>query len=140
MLSDCGEYEAAIQSYGRAARANPELADPRILARVDYQRAEEAYAGWPERLYVIDPSGTVDAALGGAPFNVAWHLRGFGHDPLMVSRVGRDEKGDETRRDPLLGPHHGTIPDQEEHGTHHRRVPPLDTGRQCRAPEAGPSH
>jgi len=31
--------------------------------------------------------------LGGAPFNVAWHLRGFGEDPLLVSRVGDDEAG-----------------------------------------------
>lgn len=32
--------------------------------------------------------------LGGAPFNVAWHLRGFGLDPLLVSRVGRDDLGE----------------------------------------------
>lgn len=31
--------------------------------------------------------------LGGAPFNVAWHLSGFGGDPLLVSRVGDDEAG-----------------------------------------------
>ncbi|UCE89482.1 MAG: hypothetical protein JSW10_01160, partial [Pseudomonadota bacterium] len=30
------------------------------------------------------------AVLGGAPFNVAWHLRGFGLQPLFVSRVGTD--------------------------------------------------
>jgi fructokinase len=35
--------------------------------------------------------------LGGAPFNVAWHLQGFGHAPLMVSSVGRDERGDKVR-------------------------------------------
>lgn len=33
--------------------------------------------------------------LGGAPFNVAWHLRGFGLDPLMISRVGDDTRGRE---------------------------------------------
>ena len=33
--------------------------------------------------------------LGGAPFNVAWHLQGFGLQPLFISRVGRDEHGDE---------------------------------------------
>lgn len=33
--------------------------------------------------------------LGGAPFNVAWHLRGFGLDPLMISRVGDDARGRE---------------------------------------------
>lgn len=31
--------------------------------------------------------------LGGAPFNVAWHLQGFGLAPLFVSRVGNDEPG-----------------------------------------------
>lgn len=32
--------------------------------------------------------------LGGAPFNVACHLKGLGAEPLMVSRVGTDELGD----------------------------------------------
>jgi len=32
--------------------------------------------------------------LGGAPFNVAWHLRGFGLDPLFVSRIGVDRHGE----------------------------------------------
>jgi fructokinase len=39
------------------------------------------------------PDGT--RVLGGAPFNVAWHLEAFGLRPLMVTRVGRDESGDE---------------------------------------------
>jgi len=33
--------------------------------------------------------------LGGAPFNVAWHLRGFGSNPLVLSAVGNDEEGRE---------------------------------------------
>lgn len=33
--------------------------------------------------------------LGGAPFNVAWHLRGFGANPLVVSAVGEDPRGRE---------------------------------------------
>lgn len=32
--------------------------------------------------------------LGGAPFNVAWHLQGFGASPLLVSRVGADDAGE----------------------------------------------
>lgn len=32
--------------------------------------------------------------LGGAPFNVAWHLQGFGALPLLVSRVGADDAGE----------------------------------------------
>lgn len=35
--------------------------------------------------------------LGGAPFNVAWHLQGFGLQPLFVSRVGDDDAGREVR-------------------------------------------
>jgi fructokinase len=33
--------------------------------------------------------------LGGAPFNVAWHLHGFGLNPLFLSRVGNDVLGRE---------------------------------------------
>lgn len=33
--------------------------------------------------------------LGGAPFNVAWHLQGFGQQPLFISRIGQDDLGDE---------------------------------------------
>jgi fructokinase len=39
---------------------------------------------------VFDDGGRV---LGGAPFNVAWHLRGFGLEPLFLSRVGDDDDG-----------------------------------------------
>ena len=44
-----------------------------------------------EVVFDIYPDGR--KVLGGAPFNVAWHLRGFGLDPLMLSCVGRDENG-----------------------------------------------
>ena len=33
--------------------------------------------------------------LGGAPFNVAWHLQGLGVSPLFISRVGQDNLGDQ---------------------------------------------
>lgn len=35
--------------------------------------------------------------LGGAPFNVAWHLHAFGLSPLMISRIGNDPLGREIR-------------------------------------------
>jgi len=44
-----------------------------------------------EVLYDCFPDGSV--VLGGAPFNVAWHLQGFGLAPLFVSRIGSDELG-----------------------------------------------
>ncbi len=31
--------------------------------------------------------------LGGAPFNVAWHLQGFGLKPLLISCIGSDTQG-----------------------------------------------
>ena len=36
--------------------------------------------------------------LGGAPFNVAWHLRGLGLDPLLVGSVGDDDAGQAIRQ------------------------------------------
>ncbi len=35
--------------------------------------------------------------LGGAPFNVAWHLQAFGQAPYFVSRIGADPEGDSIR-------------------------------------------
>lgn len=48
-----------------------------------------------EVLFDVFPDGT--EALGGAPFNVAWNLRGFGLSPLFISRVGKDERGERVR-------------------------------------------
>jgi fructokinase len=44
-----------------------------------------------EVLFDRFPEGSV--VLGGAPFNVAWHLQAFGATPLFVSRVGDDPLG-----------------------------------------------
>jgi fructokinase len=40
--------------------------------------------------------------LGGAPFNVAWHLQAFGLSPRFISRIGKDPEGDEVL-DAMLG-------------------------------------
>lgn len=61
--------------------------------------------------------------LGGAPFNVAWHLHAFGEEPLFISRVGSDRDGnsildamlkwgmrtDAVQMDPLLPTGHVNI-------------------------------
>ncbi len=39
--------------------------------------------------------------LGGAPFNVAWHLQAFDQNPCFVSRVGSDPMGDSIRQSML---------------------------------------
>lgn len=44
-----------------------------------------------EVLFDCFPDG--EAVIGGAPFNVAWHLQAFGLSPLMISRIGEDELG-----------------------------------------------
>ena len=44
-----------------------------------------------EVLYDCFSSG--EQVLGGAPFNVAWHLAAFGATPLLVSAVGYDDDG-----------------------------------------------
>lgn len=36
--------------------------------------------------------------LGGAPFNVAWHLQAFGQHPCFISRIGNDAMGEHIRR------------------------------------------
>ncbi len=44
-----------------------------------------------EVLFDCFPDG--NSVLGGAPFNVAWHLHAFGQSPLMISRIGDDALG-----------------------------------------------
>jgi fructokinase len=46
-----------------------------------------------EVLFDVFPGNV--AVLGGAPFNVAWHLKGFGLSPLLISRIGEDSRGEQ---------------------------------------------
>ena len=48
-----------------------------------------------EVLFDHFPDG--NRVLGGAPFNVAWHLQAFGQSPRLVSRIGRDPEGRQVR-------------------------------------------
>lgn len=45
-----------------------------------------------EVLFDCFPDG--DNMLGGAPFNVAWHLQAMGDNPAFISRIGKDELGE----------------------------------------------
>ena len=49
-----------------------------------------------EVLFDHFPDGS--RVLGGAPFNVAWHLQAFGQSPAFISRIGNDPEGDTIRR------------------------------------------
>jgi fructokinase len=53
---------------------------------------ETAIAIFGEVLFDCFPTG--EQVLGGAPFNVAWHLQAFGRSPLFISRIGCDGEGD----------------------------------------------
>ncbi len=44
-----------------------------------------------EALFDCFPDG--EQMLGGAPFNVAWHLQAFGDHPVFISRIGNDGLG-----------------------------------------------
>ena len=48
-----------------------------------------------EVLFDCFPDG--NSVLGGAPFNVAWHLQAFGLAPLMITSIGEDELGEKVR-------------------------------------------
>lgn len=42
---------------------------------------------------LFDRFNRADLTLGGAPLNVAWNLKGFGFDPILLSAVGDDRLG-----------------------------------------------
>jgi fructokinase len=87
-----------------------------------------------EVLYDCFPDG--QEVLGGAPFNVAWHLQALGLEPLMISRVGSDTRGkrilarmsswglctDGIQRDPTLPT--GTVQVRIEDGQNRFSIPP----------------
>jgi len=56
--------------------------------------------------------------LGGAPFNVAWHLEAFGQHPCFISRVGNDAMGQSIRSAMLAwGMDTGNLQTDAEHPT-----------------------
>jgi len=57
---------------------------------------QPALAIFGEVLFDCFPDGA--KKLGGAPFNVAWHLQAFGDHPLFISSVGDDDSGQQIRQ------------------------------------------
>jgi fructokinase len=55
------------------------------------EMSNEPLCVFGEVLFDRFPGG--ESVLGGAPFNVAWHLTAFGEAPLFLSAVGDDEAG-----------------------------------------------
>ena len=60
------------------------------------EQRKQAIAIFGEALIDQFPDG--HQVLGGAPFNVAWHLQAFGQSPSFISRVGRDATGGHIRQ------------------------------------------
>ena len=58
-------------------------------------RGDKPVCIFGEVLFDNFPDGS--RVLGGAPFNVAWHLQAFGEYPQLLSRVGRDPEGEQVR-------------------------------------------
>lgn len=61
------------------------------IGRAQHRPIKERPVILGEVLFDTFPDGS--SVLGGAPFNVAWHLQGFGLNPLFISRVGNDSRG-----------------------------------------------
>ena len=47
---------------------------------------------------LIDQFPEGEQVLGGAPFNVAWHLQAFGMAPTFISRIGKDASGESLKQ------------------------------------------
>jgi fructokinase len=58
--------------------------------------AHNQIAIFGEALFDQFPDG--QQILGGAPFNVAWHLQAFNQHPCFISQVGQDVLGDKIRQ------------------------------------------
>lgn len=61
------------------------------MAKADYSNGNARPLIFGEVLYDCFPDGS--RVLGGAPFNVAWHLQGFGLSPVLLTCVGADADG-----------------------------------------------
>jgi fructokinase len=59
---------------------------------VNFETENKKVVVFGEVLFDVFPDGST--VLGGAPFNVACHLKGLGAEPILVSRVGKDKLGD----------------------------------------------
>lgn len=61
------------------------------MAMTDYPNGIARPLIFGEVLFDCFPDGS--KVLGGAPFNVAWHLQGFGISPLLLTCIGDDADG-----------------------------------------------
>ncbi|MGM0609594.1 MAG: carbohydrate kinase family protein [Thermodesulfobacteriota bacterium] len=56
-----------------------------------YTDTDKKVVVFGEVLFDVFPNG--NSVIGGAPFNVACHLKGFGLNPMLISRIGNDRLG-----------------------------------------------
>ncbi|MGD9898599.1 MAG: carbohydrate kinase [Calditrichaceae bacterium] len=72
---------------------------------------------------LFDIFESTHSVLGGAPFNVAWHLTGFGMNPVFISRVGNDAPGTEVlKKMSSWGMNKSGVQTDHEHPTGRVRV------------------
>jgi len=71
--------------------ASPLSTDQEFIPGVSHSDSLPQVAVFGEVLFDHFPDGS--RVLGGAPFNVAWHLQGFGVDARLLSGVGEGEAG-----------------------------------------------
>ncbi len=67
---------------------------------------------------LFDRFSSGEEVIGGAPFNVAWHLQAFGDEPKLISRIGQDSQGDIVRQTMAKwGMDMGLVQSDQEHPT-----------------------
>lgn len=80
MAAECRPQENGFKSHMNSSDLSPISGRPVIFGEV---------------LFDTFPDGR--EVLGGAPFNVARHLHAFGCEPIFISRVGEDARGERVR-------------------------------------------
>jgi fructokinase len=65
--------------------------DDHLAKEASMEQSQHKLCVFGEVLFDHFPDGS--KVLGGAPFNVAWHLQAFAQTPLFVSAVGNDNEG-----------------------------------------------
>ncbi|WP_318032254.1 PfkB family carbohydrate kinase [Thiomicrorhabdus lithotrophica] len=70
---------------------------PELKSQINYlnQPIEQSITLFGEVLFdCFSQQGKEVQVLGGAPFNICWHLQALGDNPIFISRVGKDTLGE----------------------------------------------
>lgn len=92
MINGKSYYSPMFSTMKMGKRAEPGVIMPAFWLPLQRSSRKGTVALFGEVLADIFPDRTV---LGGAPFNVARHLKAFGQNPLLITRLGHDALHDE---------------------------------------------